>query len=82
MAQKSLKNKSVTFPYEDLASEVTRRRVTMTTREEVFSTDRDATLEMLLYSQSDSEEAVPACTAYLGVPPAPPPSPAKNPTDS
>ncbi|KAM5200610.1 myocilin opposite strand protein [Hipposideros larvatus] len=80
MAQKSPTRNGMNLPYEDLASEVTRRRVTMTTREEMFTKKSDEAREM----QSDLglEQTPPPGTADPTVPPAPPPSPAEDPKAS
>ncbi|XP_040490528.1 myocilin opposite strand protein [Ursus americanus] len=69
MAQKSPTVKGNNLPYGDLASEVTRRRVTMATREERFTKKSDEARE--IPSALDLEK-VPA------EPPAPPPSPVED----
>ncbi|KAF6293298.1 myocilin opposite strand [Rhinolophus ferrumequinum] len=77
MAQKRPTRNGTHFPYEDLASEVTRRRVTMITREEMLTKKSDEAREKL--SDLGLEQAPPAGTADPPVPPAPPPSPAEDP---
>ncbi|XP_034523619.1 myocilin opposite strand protein isoform X2 [Ailuropoda melanoleuca] len=69
MAQKNPTVKGNNLPYGDLASEVTRRRVTMATREERFTKKSDEARE--IPSALDLEK-VPAET------PAPPPSPVED----
>ncbi|XP_058394084.1 myocilin opposite strand protein [Diceros bicornis minor] len=76
MAQKSPTGKSINLPIGDLASEVTRRRFTMTTREERFTKKGDEAREML--SSLDLEQVPPPGTAGPTVPPPPPPSPAED----
>ncbi|PNJ42711.1 myocilin opposite strand protein [Pongo abelii] len=78
MAQKSPANSSINLPYKDLTSEVTRRRVTMITRKEIITQKSDEAKEIL--SHLDLEQAPPPRRTHLAVPPAPPPSPAEDPT--
>ncbi|XP_030887147.1 myocilin opposite strand protein [Mirounga angustirostris] len=75
MAQKSPTVNGNNLPYGDLASEVTRRRVTMATREERFTKKTDEAREMP--STLDLEQ-VPASVAGPAEPPAPPPSPVED----
>ncbi|XP_049731681.1 myocilin opposite strand protein [Elephas maximus indicus] len=81
MAQKVPASDSLNIPYEDLASEVTRRRSTMFTREETSSKKSCKAKEGLSNSDSDSKEVPHPSKAYPTVPPAPPPSPAEDSTD-
>ncbi|XP_027623919.1 myocilin opposite strand protein-like [Tupaia chinensis] len=80
MAQKNPKDNGITFPYRDLASEVTRRRVTMTTREEIITKESDDAREM--HTHEDLERDPSPSMAHPTVPHAPPPSPAEDPTAS
>uniref|UniRef100_A0A8C8Z4B4 Myocilin opposite strand n=1 Tax=Prolemur simus TaxID=1328070 RepID=A0A8C8Z4B4_PROSS len=80
MAQRSPEVNAINLPYKDLASEVTRRRVTMDTREEIITRKSDEAKETL--SRLGSEQALPPGVAHREVPPAPPPSPAEWSTDS
>ncbi|XP_023062814.1 myocilin opposite strand protein [Piliocolobus tephrosceles] len=80
MAQKSSADNGINLPYKDLTSEVTRRRVTMTTRKEIITQKSDEAKEML--SHLDLEQTPPPRRTHLTVPPAPPPSPAEDPTVS
>ncbi|XP_066227614.1 myocilin opposite strand protein [Saccopteryx leptura] len=80
MAQKSPTDNGLSLPYRDLASEVTRRRLTMTTREETFPGRPDEAREML--SHLDLDQVSPLGVADPSVPPAPPPSPAEDPSVS
>ncbi|XP_044122211.1 myocilin opposite strand protein [Neovison vison] len=75
MAQKSLTGHANDLPYGDLASEVTRRRVTMATGEEISTKKSDEAGEMP--PTLDSEQG-PAGVAGPSEPPAPPPSPAED----
>ncbi|XP_064239442.1 myocilin opposite strand protein-like [Aotus nancymaae] len=77
MAQKSPVDTTINLPYKDLTSEVTRRRVIMTTRKERITQKSDEAKTLL-----DWEQAPPPHRTHLRVPPAPPPSPAEDPTDS
>ncbi|XP_035135998.1 myocilin opposite strand protein [Callithrix jacchus] len=79
MAQKSPVDTTINLPYKDLTSEVTRRRVMMTTRKEIITQKSD---EVKMLSHLDWERAPPPHRTHLRVPPAPPPSPAEDPTDS
>uniref|UniRef100_A0A8D2DQ11 Myocilin opposite strand n=1 Tax=Sciurus vulgaris TaxID=55149 RepID=A0A8D2DQ11_SCIVU len=67
---------SAELPYRDLASEVTRRRVTMDGREETITQKGDEAEEMLSYVGAEPTPS-PSRT-YLTVPPAPPPSPVED----
>ncbi|XP_046285923.1 myocilin opposite strand protein [Marmota monax] len=77
MAQKSPVDPSIELPYRDLASEVTRRRVTMDRREDVVTKKGYEAGESL--SHVGTEQTPPPRKTYLTVPPAPPPSPAEDP---
>ncbi|XP_076729060.1 myocilin opposite strand protein [Callospermophilus lateralis] len=77
MAQKSPVDPSIGLPYRDLASEVTRRRVTMDRREDVITKKGYEAGESL--SHVGTEQTPPSRKTYLTVPPAPPPSPAEDP---
>ncbi|XP_039336569.2 myocilin opposite strand protein [Saimiri boliviensis] len=79
MAQKSPVDNTINLPYKDLTSEVTRRRVIMTTRKEIITQKSD---EAKMLSHLDWEQAPPPHRTHLRVPPAPPPSPAEDATDS
>uniref|UniRef100_A0AAA9STE2 Myocilin opposite strand n=3 Tax=Bos TaxID=9903 RepID=A0AAA9STE2_BOVIN len=73
MAGKGSTGYSINLPYRDLASEVMRRRITMTRREERFTKQSDDAGEI----PSDVESRQPPeCSPK--VPPAPPPSPAED----
>nr|KAF6413787.1 myocilin opposite strand [Molossus molossus] len=74
MAQKSPVGNSLNLLYKDLASEVTRRRFTMATREETFTQTCEEAKEMF----SDSDQVPSPGTTDPPVPPAPPPSPAED----
>ncbi|KAL2771303.1 myocilin opposite strand protein [Daubentonia madagascariensis] len=76
MAQKSSEVDAINLHYKDLASEVTRRRVTMTTREEIITKKSDEARETP--SNLGPEQALPPHLTHLTVPPAPPPSPAEE----
>ncbi|XP_070122521.1 myocilin opposite strand protein [Equus caballus] len=76
MAQQSPTGKGIDLPIRDLALEVTRRRFTLTTREEMFTKKGDEAQEML--SDSDLEQVGPPGTEGPAVPPPPPPSPAED----
>uniref|UniRef100_A0A2K5JQZ6 Uncharacterized protein n=1 Tax=Colobus angolensis palliatus TaxID=336983 RepID=A0A2K5JQZ6_COLAP len=78
MTQKSSADNGINLPYKDLTSEVTRRRVTMTMRKEIITQQSDEAKEML--SHLDLEQTPPPRRTHLTVPPAPPPSPAEDPT--
>uniref|UniRef100_A0A2K6MKY6 Myocilin opposite strand n=2 Tax=Rhinopithecus TaxID=542827 RepID=A0A2K6MKY6_RHIBE len=78
MAQKRSADNGINLPYKDLTSEVTRRRVTMTTRKEIITQKSDEAKEMLFHL--DLEQTPPPRRTHLTVPPAPPPSPAEDPT--
>nr|XP_040134486.1 myocilin opposite strand protein [Ictidomys tridecemlineatus] len=78
MAQKSPGDPGIELPYRDLASEVTRRRVTMDRREDVMTKKGSEAGESL--SQGGPEQTPPPRKTYLTVPPALPPSPAEDPT--
>ncbi|KAB1261023.1 Myocilin opposite strand protein [Camelus dromedarius] len=81
MAEKGPISTSMNFRYGDLASEVTRRRITMTTREEILTPTSDEAREIL--SDVDPEPVPPPPSAASPeVPPAPPPSPAEDPSIS
>ncbi|XP_032718959.1 myocilin opposite strand protein [Lontra canadensis] len=75
MAQKSPAVHTNNLPYGDLASEVTRRRVTMATGEEISTKISDEAGEM---SPTLDSEQGPAGRAGPSEPPAPPPSPAED----
>uniref|UniRef100_A0A2K6TKZ3 Myocilin opposite strand n=1 Tax=Saimiri boliviensis boliviensis TaxID=39432 RepID=A0A2K6TKZ3_SAIBB len=77
MAQKSPVDNTINLPYKDLTSEVTRRRVIMTTRKEIITQKSD---EAKMLSHLDWEQAPPPHRTHLRVPPAPPPSPAEDAT--
>uniref|UniRef100_A0A2K6EFQ4 Uncharacterized protein n=1 Tax=Propithecus coquereli TaxID=379532 RepID=A0A2K6EFQ4_PROCO len=78
MAQKSPEASAINRRYKDLASEVTRRRGAMTTREEIITKKSDEAREMPSYP--GSEQALPPHEPHCTVPPAPPPSPAEEST--
>ena len=73
MAGKGYTGYSINLPYRDLASEVMRRRITMTRREERFTKQSDGEI----HSDVESRQALPSA-ASPKVPPAPPPSPAED----
>ncbi|XP_053462058.1 myocilin opposite strand protein [Nycticebus coucang] len=73
MAQKSAAINAINLQYEDLASEVTRRRITMTRSGDITEKNSEAR-EM----HSSSEQALLPHWAQLTEPPAPPPSPAEE----
>ncbi|XP_028343937.1 myocilin opposite strand protein [Physeter macrocephalus] len=76
MAEKGSMGNSINLPYRDLASEVTRRRITMTMREERFTKKSDEAGE--IPSDMDLGQAHPPSAAGSEVPPAPPPSPTED----
>uniref|UniRef100_A0A4X1UID7 Uncharacterized protein n=3 Tax=Suidae TaxID=9821 RepID=A0A4X1UID7_PIG len=80
MAEKGCMGNSINLLYRDLVSEVNRRRITMTMREEKFTKKSDEAGAIL--SDVDAEQAPPPSTAGPEVPPAPPPSPAEDAKDS
>ncbi|XP_057581725.1 myocilin opposite strand protein-like [Hippopotamus amphibius kiboko] len=76
MAEKVSMGNSINLPYRDLASEVTRRRITITTRGERFTKKTDEARE--IPSDVDSGQTPPPSAAGSEVPPAPPPSPTED----
>ncbi|XP_045041725.1 myocilin opposite strand protein [Desmodus rotundus] len=77
MSERSLQNNGLKLPYRDLASEVTRRRFTMASREEMFAKKPEEAGVMLF--DLDLDQVPPQGMADSPVPPAPPPSPAEDP---
>ena len=75
MAQKSPTVNGNNLPYGDLASEVTKRRVTTATRKERFTKKSD---EARAISSPLDLEQVPSSVAGPTEPPAPPPSPVED----
>uniref|UniRef100_A0A8C6DSI2 Myocilin opposite strand n=1 Tax=Moschus moschiferus TaxID=68415 RepID=A0A8C6DSI2_MOSMO len=75
MAGKGSTGYSINLPYRDLASEVMRRRIAMSRREERFTKQSDDAGE--IPSDVESRQALPSA-ASPKVPPAPPPSPAED----
>ncbi|XP_037662787.1 myocilin opposite strand protein [Choloepus didactylus] len=84
MAHKSSAGNGMNLLYRDLTSEVTRRLLTMTAREEILTKKSDEAREMVWDSdfKSDSVQVSPLNMDYPVVPPAPPPSPAEDSTSS
>uniref|UniRef100_A0A8C3X208 Uncharacterized protein n=1 Tax=Catagonus wagneri TaxID=51154 RepID=A0A8C3X208_9CETA len=80
MSEKGCMGNSIHLLYRDLASEVIKRRIAMTMREEKFTKKSDEAGAIL--SAVDAEQAPPPSTASPEVPPAPPPSPAEDTKDS
>ncbi|KAF6075269.1 myocilin opposite strand [Phyllostomus discolor] len=77
MAERSLELNGLKLPYSDLASEVTRRRFTMASREETFTRKPEEARVKLF--DLDVDQVPPWGMADPPVPPAPPPSPAEDP---
>ncbi|XP_063095952.1 myocilin opposite strand protein [Cavia porcellus] len=78
MERRSAVNHTINFPYQDLASEVTRRRDAMATREEMITKKNNDARERVYHSDTETE-ASPRKTDLM-VPPPPPPSPAEEST--
>uniref|UniRef100_A0A8C5Y2Y3 Myocilin opposite strand n=1 Tax=Microcebus murinus TaxID=30608 RepID=A0A8C5Y2Y3_MICMU len=76
MAQKGPEAPAAGLHYEDLASEVTRRRVTMSTREEIVTKESEDGQETP--SHPGLEQEPPPDGARCDIPPAPPPSPTEE----
>ncbi|XP_038357681.1 myocilin opposite strand protein-like isoform X1 [Canis lupus familiaris] len=75
VAQKSPTINGNNLPHGDLASKVSRRRVTMATRKERFTKKSD---EARAISSTLDLEQVPSSVASPTEPPAPPPSPVED----
>ncbi|XP_077011867.1 myocilin opposite strand protein [Tamandua tetradactyla] len=80
MAQKSPAGDSMNLPYGDLTSEVTRRRLSMTARDETLTEKSDEARVKVSdsCSKSYSVQVPPLNKDDPTVPPAPPPSPAED----
>ncbi|XP_033616991.1 myocilin opposite strand protein-like [Fukomys damarensis] len=80
MAQNSTVNNSINLPYQDLASEVIRHRVTMATGEEIIPEKNYSAKKMVFCSDMETEPS--PNKTYFTEPPAPLPLPAKESTVS